>query len=118
MKADDESHSAPYEVSWPDVSFVEQFPKLWTHAPADDGGWWLLGGDLPGDPDVMVRIEHAFPADRIAQRDLTEPFSMLLGLLVAREFQGQVLTTDLSQQEVAELSSQLRWLRVLLRAGV
>ncbi|WP_207954818.1 hypothetical protein [Saccharopolyspora elongata] len=112
----DDLRTAMRAAGW-STECIADLPMLWTHAPADDGGWWLLGGELAGDPDVMVRVEHAFPSDALSRRDLTEPFTALLGNLVARAVGGTVVATELSQQEVAELSSQLRWLRVLLRSG-
>lgn len=102
-------------ASSPGQSMLDLLPRHWTHAPADDGGWWLLGGDLAGDPDVMVRTEHAYPVE--GGRDLTEPFTLFIGRLVARELGGCVVSTDLSNDEIKELNSQLRWLRTLMRAG-
>ncbi|MEV5542793.1 hypothetical protein AB0L13_38820 [Saccharopolyspora shandongensis] len=112
----DDLRSAMKAAGW-SRECIADLPTLWTHAPADDGGWWLLGGELAGDPDVMVRVEHAFPCDAASRRDLTEPFAALLGHLVALAVGGTAVATDLSRQEVADLSSQLRWLRVLLRSG-
>ncbi|MBB5157357.1 hypothetical protein [Saccharopolyspora phatthalungensis] len=99
----------------PGQSVLDLLPRQWTHAPCDDGGWWLLGGDLAGDPDVMVKVEHAHPA--AGRGDLAEAVALLFGRLVTRELGGRVVSTDLTAEEVAELSSQLRWLRTMMWSG-
>ncbi|MEU6261791.1 hypothetical protein [Saccharopolyspora shandongensis] len=114
--SDDTLREEIIAASPPGESILDLMPRHWTHVPSDDGGWLLLGGELAGDPEVLVRTEHAFPAGG-GCGDLTEPLNFLLGRLLARELGGRVVQTDLSEEDVTALHSQLRWLRVLMRSG-
>jgi hypothetical protein len=105
----------------PGWSMLELLPECWWVVPlrgddaSDLGAMLLLGGPLAGDPEVMVRIEYALPP--AGGRDLTEPFARWLAEIVASELCGAVQRIDLSDKEVAELTSQLHRLRVMVRAG-
>lgn len=105
----------------PGASMLSQLPDTWWVLPwrhgetTDSGGMLLLGGPLAGDPEVLVRVEHALP--RHGGRDLTESFAWWLAELVASELCGAVRRTDLSDEEVIALNSQVHRLLGKLHAG-
>lgn len=94
----------------PGQSMLGLLPEDWTVAPSDHGAWYLLGGRLPGDPDVMVVVEQAVGGGR----DLGESMAWLLAELAAVLTGGTTSGVDLSEDERSELTSQLR---LMLRTG-
>jgi hypothetical protein len=109
----------------PGRPMVARLPRTWWPMPmrtaneaSEPGGMLLLGGALAGDPEVLIRVEHALPVEDGGEvRDLTEPFTWLIARLLADFLNGRVMSTNLSQQEVAELTSQVHRLHVMLGTG-
>lgn len=95
----------------PGRSLAASLPTLWTVAPGDDGGWWLLGGHLAGDPDVLVGVEQAVVPDR---GDVGESVAWLLAELLAVLTSGRTEGVDIPAEQRAQLESRLR---MLLRTG-
>lgn len=95
----------------PGPSLASRLPRLWTVAGSDSGSWWLLGGELPGDPDVMVSVEQAVVPGR---GDVGESVAWLVGELLSAVSGGRTEGADLDEAQRAELSSRLR---MLLRTG-
>ncbi|GAA0506057.1 hypothetical protein GCM10009545_05100 [Saccharopolyspora thermophila] len=63
----------------PGPSMVSLLPREWLVTGSDEGAFYVLGGALAGDPDVMIRVEQASGGGR----DLTESVGWLLAELLA-----------------------------------
>lgn len=88
----------------PGPSMLRLLPREWTVAPSDHGAWYLLGGPLAGDPDVMITVEQAVGGNR----DLGQSTAWLLAELLAVMTGGGTDGAELSERERSDLTSQLR----------
>ncbi|MDA3649832.1 hypothetical protein LZ318_35190 [Saccharopolyspora indica] len=94
----------------PEPSMVGSLPDEWLVTGSDDGAFFVLGGALAGDPDVLIRVEQATGGGR----DLTEPASWLVAELLAAVTGGTAMDAELTEDERSDLSSRLR---MLMRTG-
>lgn len=95
----------------PGPSMLGLLPRQWAVAPSDHGAWFLLGGPLAGDPDVMISVEQAVGGDR----DLGEPMAWLLAEVLAMMTGGHTEGVELSERERSDLTCQLRMMLRMAR---
>ncbi|CAM05185.1 hypothetical protein A8924_6351 [Saccharopolyspora erythraea NRRL 2338] len=94
----------------PGPSMLGVLPREWLVSGSDGGAFFVLGGPLAGDPDVLISVEQACGGGR----DLGESVAWLLAELLAAMTSGKALGADLSEAERADLTCRLR---MLMRTG-
>jgi hypothetical protein len=94
----------------PGPSMLSLLPDEWLVTPSDDGARFVLGGQLAGDPDVLITVEQAVGGGR----DLGESVAWLIAELLATMTAGRALNAELTERERSELTFHLR---MLMRGG-